>query len=56
MKMVRVVLDLPYDTKLSALQKLADEQGCTLFRRADGTFAIRPQQPRLQPVSMGAPA
>lgn len=51
MKMVRVTIDLPYSTQLAALQKLATDQGCQLFRRADGTFAMRPRQPPLHAVS-----
>ena len=50
MRMVRVTIDLPYTTQLAALQKLAADQGCQLFRRADGTFAMRPFKPSLHVV------
>jgi hypothetical protein len=56
MKMVRVTLDLPAATQLAALQKLATDQGCQLFRREDGTFVMRPVGPGFGLVPQQVPA
>jgi hypothetical protein len=52
--MVRVVIDLPACTNLSALQKLADEAQGKLFRRPDGTFVVRSTNPADRPQAVPA--
>lgn len=52
--MVRLVIDVPADTRLVALHRIAEETGGRLYRRADGTFLIRTSNPTAQPAPRDA--
>ena len=41
-KMSRVVIDLPAAIPLVALHRLADQHGCKVYRRPDGSLLFRP--------------
>ena len=41
-RMSRVVIDVPASLPLVALHKLAEEHGCKIVRRPDGSLLFRP--------------
>lgn len=45
MPMVRVVIDLPAATPLSALHTLAQAHGCRIRRTSDGVYRLMPEPP-----------
>jgi len=41
-RMTRIRLDMPAAIPILALHRLAEQHGCKVYRRPDGTYLLRP--------------
>jgi len=41
-RMTRISLDIPAAIPILALHRLAEQHGCKVYRRPDGSFVLRP--------------